>query len=179
MALQHFVQHLSARIISYIHIFDHDGLFESANSIDTIFKTPQTLDLVIFVLKRGCSFDIDSREILKTITNKWKISQISALVLTHCQDLSEEERERVIEQFKKDHPSVTELMGKGILAVEFPNNSYVENNTELSEKVKDDKANLRQLIYSCDKRVHIPGPSEDMELAPRTVNREHLCCSIL
>jgi hypothetical protein len=37
----------------------------------------------------------------------------------HC----EEERGEMIKQFKKDHPSITELMGKGILAIGFPDSS--------------------------------------------------------
>ena len=64
-------------------------------------------------------------------------------------------------QFKKDHPSVAELMGKGILAVGFPDSSYVESETELSERVEADKSNLRQLIYSCDETVTIPQPSQN------------------
>ena len=158
-----------------IRIFDHDGLFESANSIDTIFKNPQTLDLVIFVLKRGCSFDIDSREILKTIVNKWKISWISALVLTHYDDLSEEEREKEVKQYKKDHPSVAELMGQGVIAVGFPDNFHVPFGSELSQMVEDDKTKLKQLIYSSKEGVNIPSQY------PTTPNNKRCCsqCSIL
>ena len=113
------------------------------------------LHLVVFVLKRGCNFDKKEVEI---IISMWRISRISALVVTHCECLSEEEREEMIEQFKKDHPSVAELMGKGILAVGFPDNSHIQPGSELSQNVEEDKANLRQLIYSCDKPVFITEP---------------------
>ena len=85
--------------------------------------------------------------ILKSVMSKWQISRISALVLTHCECLSEEERGEMIKQFKKDHPSITELMGKGILAVGFPDSSHVQPGSPLNQRVEEDKANLRQLIY--------------------------------
>ena len=104
--------------------------------------------------------------------SEWRISRISALILTHCERLSEEERGEMIEQFKKDYHSVAELMGKGILAVGFPDSSHVEIETELWKRVEDDKAKLRQLIYSCDKPVRIPRPT-------RRESRQGGCCSIL
>ena len=132
-------------------VYDHDGLFESASSIDALYSDiPDILDVVLFVLKFGCSLDVNETEILKTIINKWEISQISALILTHSERSSAEEREKVIEQFKKDHQSVAELMCKGILAVGFPDISYIQPGSQLSQSVKDDTEKLRKLIYSCD-----------------------------
>ena len=157
-----------------IKVFDHTGLFEDPTSIDILSSTvPSQLDLVIFVLKRRCSFNESEVEKLKFVISKWDIGHISALVLTHCEDFSEEERGVMIEQFKKDCPSVAELMGKGILAVGFPDSSHViEISTELKDRVQDDKAKLRRLIYSCDdsRPVRIPQPSQ---------SRRHCCCSIL
>ena len=139
------------------YVYDHTGLFEGASSIDTLSSAVSSeLHLVVFVLKHGCRFD-ESK--VKLIISEWQISEISVLVLTHCERLSEEERGLEIVQFKKDHQSVAELMGKGILAVGFPDSSYVENETELSERVEADKSNLRQLIYSSDEPVTIPQSS--------------------
>ena len=127
-----------------IQIYDHTGLFEGASSIDTLYSDiSDVLHLVIFVLKQGCRFD-ESK--VNTIISKWQISEISALVLTHCERLSEKERGEMIEQFKKDHPSVAELMGKGILAVGFPDSSHIQSGSELSQRVEDDRKELRHLI---------------------------------
>ena len=140
-----------------VKLYDHDGLFEGAISVDALSsEIPQCLNLVIFVLKRGRSFDVHEREILETIISKQKLSQVSALVLSHCEDLSEEEREEMIEQFKRDHQSVAELMGKVILAVGFPDSSHIQPRSELSQRVEDDKKKLKQLIYSCDEVAHEP-----------------------
>ena len=139
-----------------VQVYDHAGLFEGASSIDHLsYAVPCELNLVIFVLKRGHSFNENEMEILVSVTNKWRIGRISALVLTHCECLSEEEREKIIDQFKKDHPSIAELMGKGILAVGFPDNSYIQPGSHLSHRVEDDKKKLRQLIYSCNAKVKI------------------------
>ena len=146
----------ASQLMDYkIEVYDYSGLFEGASSIDKLSSAvPEELDLVIFVLKRGCDFDESEVAILKSVMNRWQISRISVLVLTHCERLSEEERGEMIEQFKKDHPSIAELMGKGILAVGFPDNSHIQPVSLLSERVDEDKANLRQLIYSCDELVH-------------------------
>ena len=75
--------------------------------------------MVIVVLKYGRNLNESEQKILKGVVSKWQISGISCLIPTHCEKLSEEDEKEVIEQFKKDHPSITELMGKGILAVGF------------------------------------------------------------
>ena len=144
------------------HVYDHNGLFDGASSVNVLNDDiSSTLNLVIFVLKRGCSFDSSDVERLQSISSKWKISEISALVLTHCEGLSEEERGKIIEQFKKHHPIIAKLMGKGILAVGFPDSSHIQPGSELSDNVEEDKASLRQLIYLCEKPTLIPEPLQN------------------
>ena len=147
-----------------VKVYDHSGLFEGARLINNLARDiPRFLNLVVFVLKRGSSFDANQMEILHSIVHEWQISQISALVLTHCEHLSEEERREMIEQFKKDHPSIAKLMGKGILTVGFPDSSCVPK--ELRQRVEMDIKKLRLLISSCDERVLIP-------------QRQNRCCSV-
>jgi hypothetical protein len=156
-----------------IDIYDHTGLFEGASSIDELcIAVPKKLNLVIFVLKRGCDFDESEVEILKSVVSGWQISRISALVLTHCERLSEEERGEMIEQFKKDHPLIAELMGKGILAVGFPDSSHIQPGSPLSQRVEKDKANLRQLIYSCEYKQVAVYTLPQVSLNPRNENRQ-------
>jgi predicted GTPase len=153
-----------------INVCDHNGLFEGFNSINALSSNlPRWLHLVITVLKYGRDLDENERKILKGVMRKWQISGISSLVLTHCESLSEKERGEMIEQFKKDHPSIAELMGKGILAVGFPDSSHIQPGSPLSQRVEEDKKKLRQLIYSSDEPVFLP----------QNENRRSLCCSIL
>ena len=157
-----------------IDVFDHNGLFEGFSSINALSSNlPRELHLVIIILKYGCTFDEDEQKILKRVMNKWQIGGISALVLTHCENLSEEEEKEVIERFKKDHPSIAELMGKGILAVGFPDSSHIQPGSPLSQRVKEDKKKLRQLIYSCNDPMFIPQFNHLDE------NRQLSWCSIL
>ena len=150
-----------------INVYDHDGLFEGASSTATLYPDiPKELNLVVFVLKHGRRFDERAKKIIESIVNKWNIHDISAVVLTHCESLSEEEREKTIEQFRNDHPSVDALVGKGILAVGFPDNSLVQSRSQLSQRVEGDKRKLRQLIYECNIKLTIPQTKKS-------------CCSIL
>ena len=128
-----------------IEVYDHSGLFEGVSSIYRLSSAvPRNLNLVIFVLKHGSNFDMHERKILEGVIYKWNISRSSALVLTHCERLSEEERGEMIEQFKKDHSSIAELIGKGILAVGFPDSSHIQPGSQLSQRVAEDKASLRE-----------------------------------
>ena len=139
-----------------VTVLDHDGLFEGASTINGLSSDVfYPLNVAIFVLKHGRSFDENEEKILEAVVCKWKIIQILALVITHCERLSEEEREKMINQFKENHPSVAELMGKGILAVGFPDGSHVQPGSQLSQSVEKDRKKLRQLIYLCDEPVFI------------------------
>ena len=186
----------ASRFQDYIvNIYDHSGLFEGASSIDELSSAaPDKLNLVIFVLKYGYDFDKEEVATLKSVVSEWKISRISALVLTHCECLSEKERGEMIEQLKKDHPSIAELMGKGILAVGFPDSSHIQPGSPLSQRVEEDEASLRQLIYSCNELIFIPQkintrhpcqskkeppPQNEKEQPPQNENRRRLRCSIL
>ena len=120
-----------------INIFDHNGLFEGFSSINTLSSDlSRELHLVIVVLKYGRNLDENEQKILKGVMSEWQISGISALVLTHCEHLiSAKERREMIEQFKKDNPSIAKLMGKGILAVGFPDSSHVLWRPHLTRKM--------------------------------------------
>ena len=150
-----------------ISIYVHHGLFEGASNVGSLSSDiPSSLNLLFFVFKSGHRFVEEETKILEEISRKWKVSQISALVLTHCEHLSEKERREIIENFIKDHPSVAELMGNGILAVGFPDNSHIQPGSQLGQTVEDDKQKLRQLIYSCDEPVHILQPPQNGSSQP-------------
>ena len=137
-----------------INIFDHDGLFEGHCSIECLASSiSPSLNLIFFVLKYKHNFDVKEVERLEAIVSEWKVKQISALVLTHCEHLLADDRVEMIKQFIEDHPSITKLMGMGVVAVGFSDNSHIQPGTPLSQSVEEDKAMLRQLIYVCDEPV--------------------------
>ena len=78
-----------------IKVYDHNGLFEGATSISTLSSIVQNkLDLVMFVLKRGCNFDESEVETLVSVISEWRISRISALILTHCERFQRRRRKK-------------------------------------------------------------------------------------
>ena len=143
-------------------VYDHNGLFEdSISSVNTRFSDlPAEINLVTIVLKQKHMFNAQDIEVLEAVVSTRKVIGMSALVITHCESLSEEEREKMIEQFKKDYPSVDKLMGKGILAVGFPDSSHIQPGSQLSQMVEDDKKKLRELIYRCEEKVTFPQSEE-------------------
>ena len=182
-----------------IDVYDHKGYFQYHWSIERLSSDlPTKLDLVLFVLRHDSEFISKEEKKLNALMNEWQISRISSLILTHCERLSEEEREKMIKQFRKDHPSVAELMGKGILAVGFPDSSHIQPGSPMSQRVENDYAKLRQLIYSCNEGVFIPKADNnsqhlDSDDTTKILPQEHrlevaqcnssedesCCCSIL
>ena len=182
-----------------IDVYDHDGFLESHCSVESLLShLPSKLNLVLFVVKRGHKFWSRHQKKLRTIITTWEIDQISALVLTHCEQLSEDRRRLCSDQFKVDNPSITELMGKGIITVGFPHSCHVQPGSLLSLSVKSDTKKLRELIYSCDEGVEIPQtahnnsrgsdsddtrpiipPESNLEIAQEHSSKDKTCCCLI
>ena len=140
-----------------LKVYDHDGLFNTdidiSAALSSLFSEDDKLsvDLILLVVKRGHNFDSIQQQTLDTIMREWDISDISALVITHCERLSEKERERVVHQFKEVHPTVTKSMKVGVYAVGFPDSHYVMRDKVLLKSIEKDAAIIRQLIYSSER----------------------------
>ena len=87
------------------------------------------------------------------IIKRWpEISSISALIITHCERLSEEGRKAVIQKFKVTHPNITKLMKNGIHTVGFPDQHHMSVEKSFVDKARRDREFLRTLIYFSEKR---------------------------
>lgn len=138
-------------------IYDHDGLFDvqTSTAMSSLFNTNDELHLnmVLFVMKQGHFFDTYQQQTLKTIMMEWPdISRISALVITHCERLSEEERKAVVQTIKAKHPAVANFMKVGIITVGFPDQHYVRDEDSLADGADRDITKLRTLIYFSEER---------------------------
>ena len=146
-----------------IRVCDINGLFDAATtitetdaSIDSIVSNlPSPSNLVLFVSKQGHDFDEHELRTLSLIDRRWNISDISALVITHCEHFSPEQRRYEVSKIKENYPAVDQLMGKGIHLVGFPHHSYVKGTKGLQERVIKDESAIRDLIYSCEKDIHL------------------------
>ena len=130
---------------------------EIIESVKRYFQTytPEGLHLIIFVYRKG-RFTQEEKKVFDFIAEKFEadIKPLSALVITCCDNETDEAREEIISNFREKPLTrrIANLMGKGIYAVGFPD---LENTIphfrstyrELSDKYV---TTLRQLIYSCE-----------------------------
>ena len=134
---------------------------EIIESVKDYFQThtPEGLHLIIFVYRKG-RFTLEEKKVFEFIIEKFEanIKPLSALVITYCDNETDEARQQVISNFRENPLTrgIANLMGKGIYAVGFAD---LENTLplfrplymELSDKYV---TTLRQLVYSCE-RIHL------------------------
>ena len=107
--------------------------------------------LVIFVFKYGC-FTQEEKDFFESIMacSNDELKSISALVITGCDDLSEEAKETYTQGFKEDVQTkdIASFMQKGIHCVSLPDISKVR--AELvqvyQEDIEQSKAALKNLL---------------------------------
>lgn len=155
--------------IYYTNVMDTVGVcgFDSKGSTDKrivrniqdqakqIF-TNGRVNLVLFVFREG-RFGKEDRKTFERITrffNESKLSEISALIITHCEAFENNARNEVIRDFKTEDKTkkFDELMGKGVYTVGFPT---IENCREAIRPVYEstistDLATLTSLISKAE-----------------------------
>ena len=139
-----------------IKLIDTNGPL-GVTPIERIFapsKMNDQVNLILFVVRHGTftSEDIEPFEYFIRHVNTPDASKCSALVLTNCEQISVSGREAAIEDFRKSDNTrdIARFMGKGILAVGFPNlDDTDEDFISLFEKrMKIDEQKLSQLVSS-------------------------------
>ena len=127
-------------------------------SVKRYFQTiaPEGLHLIIFVYRKG-RFTQEEKKVFEFTTEIFEanIKPLSALVITQCDNETDEARKEIISNFREDPLTrgIANLMGKGIYAVGFAD---LEKTLpilrpfyqELSDKYA---TTLRRLIYSCER----------------------------
>lgn len=145
------------KVIDTVGLFDMQKTNKATiNSVKSYFKkrVPEGVNLVLFVFKHG-RFTPEEKETFDYIIKNFRkeISGISALVVTSCEDLDEEGREKVKKEFSSN-ASTTDLasfMGKGIFTVGFPDLKNVKEKYREDYKAdaEQDAEVLRELVYEC------------------------------
>ena len=149
-----------------VQVIDTQGFFDTRNVSNEkvisgikkyiIEEIPSGLNLILFVFKHGRWTD-EEQKMYDYVTRNFveEISSISALVITGCENITDEEREKNVNEFKSRCPAVNAFMTKGILAVGFPDISKLKENLRqlCEEEQKDDQKQLRRLVYSCDNKI--------------------------
>jgi GTPase Era involved in 16S rRNA processing len=119
-------------------------------------KFPEGINLVLFIFKKG-RFTPEERDTFDFIIREFReaVSEMSALVITHCDNMGPKKRAKYIEEFrtKPTTADIANFMEKGIYAVNFPDLSCLDSEDEedgmltLSKRIETDVQKLRELIF--------------------------------
>lgn len=112
-------------------------------------KVPEGVNLVLFIFRKG-RYTGEEKQTFDYIIKNFRpqISDISALIITNCENEGKEGRQRIIDEFRLMAEDTAEFMGKGIYTVGFPDTrNCLPALEEAYEKViQDDAKDLRELV---------------------------------
>ena len=170
-------KHPSVKEASVIHdgiqytfkTIDTVGLFDTAEKTnEEIFReaktfirerVPEGISLVLFVFKEG-RFTPEERKTFESLTKnfgKSKITDISALIVTCCENMTPKARIALVEEMKSNERTnkITSFMKKGIYPVGFPNLKEVDPRIKEvhEETAKQDAETLHKLIRNCEDKM--------------------------
>ena len=117
---------MRGNILYKLTVLDTVGIFEAAVESNIIVdylnsRCIRVIDLILFVHRKG-RFTAEDREVFSFIMAKFRVSSISALVVTGCENDDTTKREELVRELKVN-PSTREIasqMGMGIYPVGFP-----------------------------------------------------------
>ena len=114
----------------------------------------EKIHLLIFVIANG-RYTNESHVLFKRTINSFhaRATQFSALVITHCEGITDEERRGIIEEFQTDNHSsqVAAFFGKQIYTVGLPNisKSSPESMSIYENGIAGDEMTIRRLVKEC------------------------------
>ena len=137
-----------------IYLLDIYGLQNETKLTYDIESMPG-VNLILFVTMYG-RFTPEEGEYLKSVLKRLNASakKISALVVTGCEDLTEEARDEEIAHFLQSESTrdIADFVKKGILTVGFPDLSYIQENFRetYAKSIEKDKQNLWDVLETCE-----------------------------
>ena len=126
------------------------------NPLPSIRQNLERIHLIIFVIANGRYTDESHRSLMQTIKSicPERAKPFSALVITHCEGITDVERKRIVADFETDRRSskVTASIGKGIHTVGFPDLSRLAPNLRgiYQSGIEENEKTIRQLVDECD-----------------------------
>ena len=134
-----------------ILIFDAKNL---DNAVQYIRGNIMNINLIVFVTTYD-NYSDESRSWLTHAVKKlhFKVAQISALVITHCENIAPQHRRDIISMFKTEdcHARVAAFMEKGIHAVGFPSLPQSQATPASERLITEDMQTIRHLLIERDR----------------------------
>lgn len=157
----HYVEQLSGDTLYRILIIDIESLQTPyRNPLPYIQTRLQTIHLIVFVVAYGRYTDESHNSLMQAVQDlQPRAKPFSALVITHCEGMKEENRRDIVDEFKENHRSsqVVDFIGKGILTVGLPDMSKVSPNFQATYQngITNDEITIRRLVKDCDHSLSV------------------------
>ena len=148
-----------------IYLLDTSGLQNEIKLAYDIESMPD-VNLILFVSMYG-RFTPEEGKYLKSVIKRLTVcaKEISAFVITGCEDLTEEARQKTIADFMESETTkeIADFMTKGILTVGFPDLSRIHKNfSEIyTESIEKDKQKLWEVLENCE----VPQSPQNLSLS--------------
>ena len=152
------------KVMYSVKIIDTMGLSDTERDSDDTVKeiakffreeVVEGVSLVLFVMKKGC-VTVDVVDMIKLIDKHFKeISAMSALVITHCESIINEARERIVDDYKTSRVSAVstmcQFMQQGIYTVGFPDLGVTPDAFKplFKQVTEADVKKIHEVIYNC------------------------------
>ena len=150
------------KVVDTVGLFDTTAL-KNKKAMKEIKKyineqVPDGIHLVLFLFKKG-KFTNEEKGTFDFVLERFgdDIKNISALLITHCENDDANSREQLKHDFRTNLATkgIANFMGKGIHTVGFPDLSRCNPRLKPihQEGIRDDEAEMKQLIYrsgDCD-----------------------------
>ena len=125
------------------------------NPIPDIQQKFQEIHSIIFAIPHGRYTDESHWSLMHAVENlHHQAKSVSALVITHCEGMTDEQREAIIAEFREDTRSlqVVAFMKHGTIAVGFPDISTLPPEVKpiLQNAIDRDEKAIRKLVERCE-----------------------------
>ena len=147
-------------MIDTVGFFDTTGKYDNKDIVEEIreklkYMAPDGINLVLFIVRVG-RFTAEEKHSFSIILKQFRgyVTNISALVITHCEGKSQFARKQIEKDFRESDETkwIADMMTKGIYTVGFPDVSTLDNDEMETRrrKAKMDVEKLHKLISECD-----------------------------
>ena len=156
----HFEEHMRGDRHFRILTVDTESLQNSYNKpLPLIQKHFQAIHLIIFVIANGRYTNESHSSLMQAVKSLPGANPFSALVITHCEGITDEERQGIVAEFRSDARTaqIATIIGKEIQTVGFPDITRLPSHLKTIYKagIAKDQVAIRQLVNRCEHKVSV------------------------
>lgn len=120
----------------------------------------QKIHLILLVVANGRYTDESHRSLMRVVQSLQEQAKLfTALVITHCEGITDEQRRSIVAEFQNDHQSsqVAAFIGKEICTIGLPNLSKVSPTLKpiYENGIAEDEKAIRRLVKECHYSINV------------------------